>query len=82
MLQISLLLIFGDIFEKLIYNSLYTHIVSCSLLNPNQSGFCSGDSTSNQLLSIANYILQALDCNPPHGVRSVFLEHSKACDQT
>ena len=78
---ISLLPIFGKIFEKLIYNSLYTHIVSCNLLHPNQSGFRSGDSTINQLLSITNYIFQAFDCNPPYEVRSVFLDLSKAFDR-
>ena len=78
---ISLLPIFGKILEKLIYNSLYTHIVSCGLLNPNQSGFRPGDSTINQLLSITNYLFQAFDCNPPHDVRSVFLDLSKGFDQ-
>lgn len=78
---ISLLPIFGKIFEKLIYNAIYTHIVSCGLLNPNQSGFRPGDSTINQLLSITNYIFQAFDCNPPQDVRSVFLDLSKAFDR-
>ena len=78
---ISLLPIFGKIFEKLIYNAIYTHIVSCGLLNPNQSGFRTGDSTINQLLSITNYIFQAFDCNPPQDVRSVFLDLSKAFDR-
>ena len=32
---ISLLPIFGKILEKLIYDSLYSHFVSCELLNPN-----------------------------------------------
>ena len=76
-----LLPIFGKIFEKLIYSAIYTHIVSCGLLNPNQSGFCPGDSTINQLLSITNYIFQAFDCNPPQDVRSVFLDLSKAFDR-
>ena len=40
---ISLLLIFGKMFEKLVYDSLYSHLDSCNLLNPNQSGFRSGD---------------------------------------
>ena len=78
---ISLLPIFGKIFEKLIYNSLCAHIVSCGLLNPNQSGFRPGDSTINQLLAITNYIFQAFDCNPPHDVRAVFLDLSKAFDR-
>ena len=45
---ISLLPIFGKILEKLIYDSLYSHLVSCELLNPNQSGFRPGDSTINR----------------------------------
>ena len=49
---ISLLPIFGKILEKLIYDSLYSHLVSCELLNPNQSAFRPGDSTINQLMSI------------------------------
>ena len=40
---ISLLPIFGKVLEKLIYDSLYSHLVSCDLLNPNQSGFGPGD---------------------------------------
>ena len=45
---ISLLPIFGKILEKLMYDSLYSHLVSRELLNPNQSGFRTGDSTVNQ----------------------------------
>ena len=41
---IFLLPIFGKILEKLIYDSLYSHLVSCELLNPNQSGFRPGGS--------------------------------------
>ena len=44
---ISLLPIFGKILEKLIYDSLYSHLVSSELLNPNQSGFRPGDSRVN-----------------------------------
>ena len=36
---ISLPPVFGKIFEKIIYDSLYSHLVLCELLNPNQSGF-------------------------------------------
>ena len=55
---ISLLPIFGKILEKLIYDSLYSHLVSCELLNPNQSGFRPGDSTINQLISITQTIFK------------------------
>ena len=41
---ISLLPIFGKVLEKLMYDSLYSHLDSCDLLNPNQSGFRRGTS--------------------------------------
>ena len=78
---ISLLPIFGKIFEKLVYDSLYSHLVSHDLLNPNQSGFRPGDSTVNQLISITHSIFKAFDCNPPLDVRSVYLDISKAFDR-
>ena len=80
-LPISLLPIFGKILEKLIYDSLYSHLESHDLLNPNQSGFRPGDSTGNQLLSITHTIFKAFDCNPPLYVRSVYLDISKAFDR-
>ena len=78
---ISLLPIFGKILEKLMYDPLYSHLVPCKLLNPNQSGFRPGDSTINQLISIPHTIFKAFDCNPPLDVRSVFLDISKAFDR-
>ena len=68
---ISLLPIFGKMLEKLMYDSLYSHLDSCNLLNPNQSGFRPGDSTVNQLISITHTIFTAFDCSPPLDVRSV-----------
>ena len=78
---ISLLLIFGKILEKLIYDALYLHLVSCEVLNPNQSGNRPGDSTINQLISITHTIFKAFDFNPPLDVRSVYLDISKAFDR-
>ena len=78
---ISLLPIFGKILEKLIFDSLYSHLVSSELLNPNQSGFRPGDSTINQLISITHTIFGAFDCNPPLDARSVYLDISKAFDR-
>ena len=46
------------------------------LISPKQSGFRSGDSCTNQLLSIALEILSAFDDG--HEVRGVFLDISKA----
>ena len=53
---ISLLPIFGKILEKLIYDSLYSHLVSSEVLNSNESGFRPCDSTVNQLFSITHNI--------------------------
>ena len=49
------------------------------LISPKQSGFRSGDSCTNQLLSIALEILSAFDDG--HEVRGVFLDISKAFDR-
>ena len=78
---IPLLPIFGKIFEKLMYDSLYSLFVFCDLLNPNQSGFRLGDSTVNQLISITHEIFKAFDCYPPLDVRSLYLDISKAFDK-
>ena len=78
---ISLLPIFGKIFEKMICDTLYEHLTANELLNPNQSGFRPNDSTINQLLSIVHTIFSAFDCNPPLDVRSVYLDISKAFDR-
>ena len=78
---ISQLPILGKILEKLIYDSLYSHLESHELLNPTQSSFGPGDSTVNQLLSITHAIFKAFDCNPPLDVRSVYLDISKAFDR-
>ena len=78
---ISLLPIFGKILEKLEYDSLYTRLVSCELLDPNQSGFRPGDSNINQLISITHTIFKAFDCNSLLDFRSVYLDLSKAFDR-
>ena len=78
---ISLLPLFGKTFEKLIYYTVYEHLGSNDLLNPNQSGFRTGDSTINQLISIVHTISQAFDCNPTLEVKSLYLDISKAFDR-
>ena len=77
---ISLLPIFGKIFEKIIFNKIY-HLLEERLLNPNQSSFRQSDSCINQLLAITHEIFEAFDCNPTLEVRSVFLDISKAFDK-
>ena len=78
---ICLLPIFGKMLEKLVYDSLYSHLVSFDLLNPNQSGFRPGDSTVNQLIAITHTICQAFDCSLPLDAQSVYLDISKAFDR-
>ena len=79
--SISLLPIFGKIFEKIIFNRIYNFLSEENLLNNNQSGFPPSDSCVNQLLSITHEIFEAFDCNPTLEVRSVFLDNSKAFEK-
>ena len=78
---ISLLSIFRNIFQKIIFNKIYHFLLQERLLNPNQSGFRPSDSCINQLLAITHEIFEAFDCNPTLEVRSVFLDISKAFDK-
>ena len=78
---ISLLPIFGKIFEKIIFDRLYNFLLQEELLNPNQSGFRPSDSCVNQLVAITHEIFKAFDCNPSLEVRSVFLDISKVFDK-
>ena len=53
---ISLLPICGKIFEKIIFNNLYSYLNANNLVTKNQSSFRPGDSTTNQLLYLVNEI--------------------------
>ena len=78
---ISLLPIFGQIFERVIYNSLFNHFLSNKLFTPSQSSFLPGDSCIAQLLSIIHEIQTVFDSNPTVDVRGGFLDISKAFDK-
>ena len=78
---ISLLPIFGKIFERLIYNSLLNYFLSNKLFTHSQSGFLPGDLSIAQLLSIIHEIQTAFDNNPTVDVRGVLLDISKAFDK-
>ena len=54
--SISLLPIFGKIFEKVIYNNLFTYLQENKFLSENQSGFCRNDSCISQLIVITHDI--------------------------
>ena len=51
---LSLLSVFGKVFEKLIFNKIYSFLDSEKLLNKNQSDFQTSDSRVNQLLIITH----------------------------
>ena len=51
---ISLLPIFGRIFERVIYNSLFNSFLNNKLFTPSQSGFLPGDLCIAQPLSVNN----------------------------
>ena len=78
---VSLLPICVKIFEKLLFNALYSFFEDHKLLNLCQSGFKKNDSCINQLVSITHENYSAFDCNPSLEVRDVFLDLSKAFDK-
>ena len=51
---ISLLPICGKMFEKIIFNNLYNHLITHHLITKQQSGFRHGDSTTNQLIDLVS----------------------------
>ena len=76
---VSLLPICGKVFERLIFNEMFSFLLENNLVSPNRSGFKPGDSCINQLLSITHEIFQSFD--ERFEVRSVFLDISKAFDK-
>ena len=48
--------------EKFVYDSLYSHFVSCHLLHLSLFASRPNDSTVNQLISINHTIFEAFDC--------------------
>ena len=70
-LPISLLPIFGKMFERVIHNSLFNYFQCSRLFTPSQSGFLPGDSCIVQLLSIIHETQTAFDENPAVNVRGV-----------
>ena len=67
---VSLHPIWGKIFERLIFNEMFTYFSTNKLISRNQSGFQLGDSCINQLLSITHEIFISFDNGSE--VRSVF----------
>ena len=57
---ISLLPIFGKIFERVIYNSLFNYFISNKLFTPSQSGFLPGDSCIAQFMKYKLRLMKIL----------------------
>ena len=65
-------------FEKIIFNNLYSYLNANNLITKNQSGFRPGDSTTSQLLYLVDEIHKAFEDPKSLEVRAVFLDISKA----
>ena len=66
-------------FERILYNSLFTFLNQNDLVSPAQSDFKPGDSRINQLLSTTHEIYHSMD--EGYEIRGVFLDISKAFDK-
>ena len=75
---VSILPIFGKIFEKVIYSRLYNFFLSQNILHPNQFGFRKGHSTNHALNYSVNFIEKTLR-NKKHAI-AIFIDLSKAFD--
>ena len=76
---VSLLPICSKIFERIIYDNMLKYFLDNNLISLKQSGFRTGDSCINQLLSITYDIFTSF--NNGLEVRGVFLDISKAFDK-
>ena len=73
---ISLLPIFGKIFERVIFKNLFNYVHKNELFTKCQSGFLHGDSCTSQLFSTVHDINSSFD--PTQDFRGAFLDMSKA----
>ena len=60
-LPVSLLPVYGEVFERLLYNNMFSFFSENDLISAKQSGFRPGDSCNNQLISIAHEIYSSFD---------------------
>ena len=76
---VSLLSICGKVLERILYNPMFEFFIQNNLITPNQSGFKTGDSCINQLISITQEIYKSFDDG--YKVWGVFLDISKVFDK-
>ena len=79
---ISLLPIFGKIYERILFKDLFNYFHKNHFFTECQSGFSPGDSCISQLLSIVHDINTFFDFDPTIDVGSVFLDISRAFDKS
>ncbi len=75
----SLLPCISKVFEKVLFNHIFTFLRHNRLVKRNQSGFTPGDSTINQLIAMCNELYQCVDEGDE--MVAVFLDLSKAFDK-
>ncbi len=75
---ISLLPIIGKVFERLVYNRVYSFISKMNILTDKQYGFQKGKATEHALLELQSKIIYAIE----HKLNSccIFLDFAKAFD--
>ena len=78
---ISLLPLCGKIFEKIVFEQLYSYLNNNDPITRNQSGFRPGDSTTNQLVFLTNEIHECFEHKNSIEVRAFFSDISKAFDK-
>ena len=69
----------SKVFERLIYDKIYTFLISKNLLTDKNSGFRSGDDTLYQPLAMSHELHEALDNG--HDMRIVFMDMPKTYDK-
>ena len=78
---ISLLPIFGKIFERVIFKDLFNYLYKNELFTKCEYNFLPGDSCISELLSIIYGINSSFDCDPTQDVRGIFLDIFNAFDK-
>ena len=72
---------YGKLFERLIFNQLFSHLYDKKLLSTHQSGFCGNGSCLNWLLKLFNEIYLAFQVNPTLETYGELLKISKTFDK-
>ena len=75
---VSILPVFGKVFEKILYKQLYSFLSSNSVLHDQQFGFRKGHSTTHALHKSVNDITKSIAKNKH--VLGIFIDLSKAFD--